>query len=181
MERFRGCTVLKSTLGCRQMRQVYLVVVSFLSLAQPGSAALLPPGQPDWETYVDEQYGTRVEYPTWFSVSDGQPEMGTGERRITPDGRAEIEMYSLPNPGHDAPSEYLAKTLRLSPVAIHYKRVTGRFFVLSAIRGGKIRYTRCNFSNTGGGTIHCVYLGYPPAEKRVWDDIVTRVSFSLRP
>jgi hypothetical protein len=163
------------------MRIGYVVAVSFLNLAQPTQAALLPPDQPDWKTYVDEQYGTSVEYPSWFSVLDGQPELGPGERRVTTDGRAEIEIYSLSNPDHDTPSEYLAKTLRLSPAAVHYKRVTGRFFVLSAIKHGKIRYTRCNFSKTGGGAIHCVYLGYPPSEKRAWDNIVTRVSFSLRP
>jgi hypothetical protein len=163
------------------MRKAYLVAISFLSLAQPTLAALLPPDQPHWETFVDEQSGMRVEYPSWFSVLDGQPALGSGERRVTPDGRAEIEMYSLPNPGNDSPSDYLAKTLRLSPAAIHYKRVTGQFFVLSAIKQGKIRYTRCNFSKIAGGAIHCVYLGYPPSEKRAWDDIVTRVSFSLRP
>jgi hypothetical protein len=163
------------------MRKAYFVVVSVLSLAQPIQAALLPPDQPAWETFVDELYGTRVEYPNWFSISDGQPELGTGQRRITPDGQAEIEIYSLPNPGQDTPGDYLAKKLRLSPAVLHYKRVTNRFFVLSAITGGKIRYTRCNFSKTGGGAIHCVYLGYPPSEKRIWDDIVTRVSFSLRP
>jgi hypothetical protein len=178
LEHFGGCSVLNQDLECKHMRKAYLVAVGFLSLAQPTQAALLP--QPDWETYVDEQYGTRVEYPTWFSVLDGQPELGPGERRVTPDGRAEIEIYSVPNPGHDTPSDYLAKTLRLSPAAIHYKRVTARFFVLSAITDGKIRYTRCNFSKTRGA-IHYVYLGYPPSEKRAWDDIVTRVSFSLRP
>jgi hypothetical protein len=163
------------------MRKASVVAIGLLSLAQVSQAARLPPDQPAWEIFVEEQYGTRVEYPSWFSISDGQPELGTGERRVTSDRRAEIEIYSLPNSNHDSPSDYLAKKMRLSPAVLHYKRVTNRFFVLSAITEGKIRYTRCNFSKAGGGAIHCVYLGYPPSEKRAWDDIVTRVSFSLRP
>jgi hypothetical protein len=54
-------------------------------------------------------------------------------------------------------------------------------FALSAARGGKIYYTRCNFSEGRAGTIHCVYLGYPESKKRRWDGIVTHVSYSLRP
>jgi hypothetical protein len=103
------------------------------------------------------------------------------ERLVTPDRRAEIEIYSLPNKGCDMPRSYLAEKLKLNPAALHYKRVTPRFFVLSAAANGRIYYTRCNFSQIEGGTIHCFYIGYPQSEKRDWDGIVTRMSFSLRP
>jgi hypothetical protein len=133
--------------------------------------------QPDgWKTYVDEQYGTRVEYPSWFSIREGEPALGPGERLVTPDKRAEIEIYSLPNQARHTPRSYLDEKMRLNPLMLHYERVTPRFFVLSAAANDRIYYTRCNFSERAGGTIHCVYLGYSQSEKRDWDQIVTHVS-----
>jgi hypothetical protein len=124
------------------MQKTSFWVIPLLSLAQVAGAAPITQDQATWETFVDKQYGTSVQYPSWFSIPDGQPELGTGERWITPDGRAEIEIYSLANPSRDTPRGYLAKQLRLSPAALHYERVTNRFFALSAIKAGKIRYTR---------------------------------------
>ena len=163
------------------MYKARLVFFMLLGIAQASHAAV-PQDQPgEWVTFLDEQYGTSVQYPSWFSVSGGQSALGRGERRLTEDRRAEIEVYSLPNPAHKTPSDYLAEKLRLNPATLHYKRVTQRFFALSAAQDGKIHYTRCNFSQTAGGVIHCIYLGYPQSEKRAWDDIVTKVSLSLRP
>jgi hypothetical protein len=158
------------------------VLVVFLSLIQYAQAALpITEGSGGWSEFTDPRYGTRVEYPSWFSVSGGGPQLGTGQRLLTPDGRAEIEIYSLPNTAHYTPRSYLAAKMKIDPATLHYERVSARFFALSAARGGKIYYTRCNFSEGGAGTIHCVYLGYPESEKRRWDSIVTRVSYSLRP
>lgn len=156
------------------------VLVFFLGLAQYAQAAL-PSTKSGWSAFTDPRYGTRVEYPSWFSVSDGRPQLGTGQRLVTPDGRAEIEIYSLPNTAHYTPRSYLAAKMKIDPATLHYKRVSAGFFALSAARGGKIYYTRCNFSEGGAGTIYCVYLGYPQSEKREWDSIVTHVSYSLRP
>jgi hypothetical protein len=39
-----------------------------------------------------------------------------------------------------------------------------------------IWYDRCNFVR---GNITCVLINYPAAEKRQWDAIVTRISYSL--
>jgi hypothetical protein len=183
MERHRAGLVCCKTEEFVTMRKAsFAALMAVLGVAQPSYGALPSRDQPGgWATFVDEQWGTRVEYPRWFSLPDGQPELGTGERRITPDRRAEIQMYSLPNSAHETPGDYLAEKLRVNPAELHYKRVTQRFFALSAAEGDKIYYTRCNFSQIAGGAMHCVYLAYPRSEKVAWDDIVTRVSFSLRP
>jgi hypothetical protein len=71
------------------------VLVVFLSLIQYAQAALpITEGSGGWSEFTDPRYGTRVEYPSWFSVSGGGPQLGTGQRLLTPDGRAEIEIYS---------------------------------------------------------------------------------------
>ena len=62
-----------------------------------------------------------------------------------------------------------------------YQRVTPSFFAISGTYQGAIYYSRCNFSSNAGGAVHCFDLKYPKREKRAWDDIVTRISRSLRP
>jgi hypothetical protein len=162
---------------------MYKVGLVLILLGTASAKAALPNSDESggWSRFSDPRHGTRVEYPSWFSVSDGGPQLGTGQRLVTPDGRAEIEIYSLSNTAHYTPRSYLAAKMKIDPATLHYQRVTARFFALSAAREGKIYYTRCNFSEGGAGTIHCVYLGYPQSEKREWDSIVTHVSYSLRP
>ena len=164
------------------MRKSILLFLAFLNAAQTAHAAVHSLNKPvGWNGFADERYGTRVQYPNRFSIREGRPVLGPGKRLVTPDRRAEIEIYSLPNGIHHTPQSYLAAKMSIDPKTLHYKRVTSRFFVLSAARRGKIYYTRCNFSRSSGGPVHCVYLGYPQSEKRAWDNIVTRVSLSLRP
>jgi hypothetical protein len=164
------------------MYKLALVLVVVLGLPQYAQAALPTTEESGgWSEFADPQYGTRVEYPSWFSVSEGGPQLGTGQRLVTPDRRAEIEIYSIANTAHYSPRSYLAAKMKIDPATLHYERVTARFFALSAAKDGKIYYTRCNFSGGGVGTMHCVYLGYPQSEKREWDGIVTHVSYSLRP
>jgi hypothetical protein len=163
------------------MRKSTYLVIALLATAQSAHAAVHHRNKAGWNRFTDEQYGTSITYPGRFSRAEGRPVLGPGKRLVTADRRAEIEIYSLPNAAHYTPRRYLAAKMNINPKSLHYQRVTSRFFVLSAARKGKIYYTRCNFSRSSGGPIHCVYLGYPQSEKRAWDGIVTRVSFSLRP
>jgi hypothetical protein len=135
----------------------------------------------DWEEYRVPEFGTRVEYPAAiFSVSEGKSEVGVGERLSTADRRASLTIYSRINQTGETPASYLRKNLRMSQSVIQYERVTTFFFAISAARQGMIYYSRCNFSERGR-SIHCFDLVYPQREKRAWDDIVTRISLSLRP
>jgi hypothetical protein len=123
-----------------------------------------------------------VEYPAGiFSVSEGTAAKGAGEQLTTEDGRASFSIYSVRNENGDTPRTYLLRNLRFPRSALEYQRVTGSFFAISAVTGGEIYYSRCNFSDGPGGAIHCIDLVYPEREKRAWDGIVTRISLSLRP
>ena len=84
-------------------------------------------------------------------------------------------MQSVPNPENDSPATFLAK--QRPPAGIIYKRITSDFFVVSSIRKDRIWYNRCN---RGNGAMNCVLINYPAAEKRQWDDVVTRISHTLR-
>jgi len=137
--------------------------------------------QPRWETFEDAA-GTRVEFPAdVFSTVSGQPEIGAGKRLTTADARAQLSIYTLPNSLAQSPAEYLKTHMKEPRSSLKYDRVARNFFAVSTIRNGTILYRRCNFSPSGGGTMHCIDLAYPASEKRTWDKTVTRISRSLRP
>ena len=130
----------------------------------------------EWRRYVIPSTGTSVDMPVSIFTSDGgAPESGTGRRFFTEDRRADLTVQSVPNPENDSPATFLAK--QRPPAGIIYKQITSDFFVVSSIRNDRIWYNRCN---RGNGTLNCVLINYPAAEKRQWDSVVTRISNTLR-
>ena len=138
--------------------------------------ALAFAGDVAWRQYVIPSTGTSVDMPvSIFSGDAGAPEGGTGRRFFTEDRRADLTVQSVPNPANDSPATFLAK--QRPPAGIIYKRITSDFFVVSSVRKDRIWYNRCN---RGNGTMNCVLINYPAAEKRQWDSVVTRISHTLR-
>jgi len=111
-------------------------------------------------------------------VTPERAEIGTAF--VTRDGRARIHMYSMPNPKALAPSEFMRSEFPTSRSVLTYDRVARNFFAISTRLKGMIVYVRCNFSGTRE-SLHCVDIRYPQSEKVAWDDIVTRISRSVRP
>jgi len=146
-------------------------------------ACLLRPAMSqDWTTFVEPQFGTRLELPSqMFTVHEGPSIKGVGEEYTTSDGRAALAIYSQRNLRREAPATYLKRNYKAPRRAVDYVRVTRSFFAVSAVNQGTIYYSRCNFSRRSGGTVHCFDLKYPASEKRAWDSIVTRISRSLEP
>lgn len=141
-----------------------------------------PAASQEWTTFVEPNLGTRLEYPSEvFTVHDGPAYRGIGERYTTSDGRATLTVYSQQNVRHDTPRRYLKRYLVGPRRMLDYVRVTRSFFVVSGAVEGTIYYGRCNFSRRSERTVHCVELTYPAREKHDWDDIVTRISRSLKP
>lgn len=128
-----------------------------------------------WTVYSISETGTSVDLPSSiFTEKAGTPD-GYGQRFKTSDGRANLTIQSSPNSDNDSPAAFLAK--RHPPPHIQYKRITPRFFAVSSYRGDKVWYDRCNFSRR---FVHCVLINYPANEEHAWDDIVTRISLSLK-
>jgi hypothetical protein len=153
------------------MRRILLAAAVSLSVWPAWSA----PQQTDWRRYVIPETGANVDLPTGiFSNKVGNSEKGYGARFLTADGRANLTVQSLRNDSNDPPSAFLAKMR--PPSGIVYRKVTRNFFAVSSIRNGLIWYDRCNFA---GGSVTCVLINYPAAEKRAWDGVVTRISNSL--
>jgi hypothetical protein len=154
------------------MRAPRLFIVSVLIFAP----ALAFASDAEWRLYVIPSTGTSVDMPVSIFTSDaGPPEGGTGRRFFTEDRRADLTVQSVPNPGNDSPGTFLAKMQ--PPAGIIYKRITSDFFVVSSIRNDRVWYNRCNRVN---GAMDCVMINYPAAEKRQWDEVVTRISHTLK-
>jgi hypothetical protein len=150
-----------------------LYVAMALSCVPYYAAAAQPTA---WKEYVIAETGAKVEIPiSIFSDDAGKPDGGYGGRFLTSDRRANMTVQSISNQANDAPADFLAK--RKPPSDIIYKKVTSRFFVVSSISRGKIWYNRCN---RVAGYMNCVLINYPAGEKLEWDDVVTRISKSLK-
>ncbi|MCC8954151.1 hypothetical protein H8B02_12010 [Bradyrhizobium sp. Pear77] len=150
-------------------------LVSALVLGLVASTSAVSAQPVRWTSYSIPQTGTSVDFPaSIFTEEAGRPN-GYGQRFRTADGRADLTIQAVANVSNDSPAAFLAK--KHPPAHIQYKRTTPRFFAVSSDKGEKVWYNRCNFSN---GWIHCVLINYPASEEREWDDIVTRISLSLR-
>ena len=146
-----------------------LALVTSIAMASPSSEPV------HWQTYSIAKTGTSVDIPTSIFAEKSALPGGSGETFNTVDGRAVLRVQTAPNFDHDTPASFLEK--QHPPKNIQYKRVTPRFVAVSGYKEDKVYYSRCNFSRD---LIHCVIMSYPAREERDWDDIVTRISLSLR-
>jgi len=90
-------------------------------------------------------------------------------------------VYVEGNEAHHSLASFVASNLTMPASRIDYRRITDRFFAISGENDGRIFYSRCNFPDGRNGPFHCIFLSYKTSEKEAWDDIVTRISLSLRP
>jgi hypothetical protein len=161
------------------MRSLAILYLSALLLFS-GPTVLAQNFDPRWTSYVDDQ-GTRVDFPRAVFVAQAErQDEHNGKAYATSDGRARVHIFTLKNQRHETPAGILHRQgSRSQRARLAYDRVTPRFFAISAKSKGAILYRRCNFPD--GEAIHCIDIRYPAVEKRAWDEIVTRMSLSLRP
>lgn len=139
----------------------------------------------EWSVYQDERFGTTTDYPSSvFTVRDPQPEMAShGQNFRTQDGRASLYVSGWFNVEDDTPAT-MEKRYKQSDEAqgwsFDYVRVTDKFFAHSSEKGNRVHYQRCNFRFDPHGIIDCIDIRYPLSETHDWDEIVTRISRSLR-
>jgi len=151
-----------------------LCVASLLSCSVAARPSVL-----HWTLFRDDSK-TTVLYPRdLFSFEERRPE-GNRQSRVftTSDRRASLQVFAYPNDRNESPGQHLNRIFPHDRRVLDYDRVTSRFFAISENKGDRIPYRRCNFS---GDLIRCINLEYPRNEKRQWDDIVTKISLSLRP
>lgn len=147
---------------------------ALLSITLTSVAAAQPP---NWTRYSLGGFGPSLDLPMEvFAVDAGPAKKGAGHTFTTPDGRADVSIYSIPNDPPRSPAVFLKEDFQLPQSSAVYRRVTRNMLAVSGYRGDQIWYARCNF---GRARLHCVALNYPASEKQQWDAIVTRISNSL--
>ena len=133
-----------------------------------------------WSRFHDPEHHMSFEYPAHIFHQEVTQE---GERDAvfsSRDGRARLRLFGFVNSRNQTPRSHLAGIPEYRSERFHYVRTTSRFYVASGVRDGMILYRRCNFAPRADRRVGCVQLEYPQAEKRAWDEVVTRVSLSLR-
>lgn len=157
-----------------------MLTVCFLFLAGAAAAA---GDDLQWRTYVNERFGTAIEYPASIFKPEPWPENGDGLVFKSRDG-AEFTVSasynalsdnvqsleeSLHHPASGEPDQYTNVTYRLSQPGL---------LVLSGFRGDKVYYERFLFGR-GQETLHQFVIIYPRTTKNTYDPIVERMSKSM--
>jgi hypothetical protein len=131
---------------------------------------------------MSDAFGTRVDYPSGiFTNEQGSPPRGTGRVLESAEREARLMVYVEKNEAHNSPASFVQSNLTTPTSQIDYRKVTDHFFAVSGESDGRIFYSRCNFPQGRNGPLHCIFVSYKSSEKEAWDDIVTRISLSLRP
>jgi hypothetical protein len=157
-----------------------LIGLAFAALAAvPGSEAVAVE-RPGWSRFQDPERHVSFEFPAHIFQQEATDGGERGAVFSTADGRARLRVFGFVNSRNQTPQSHLAGIPEYQTERFHYVRTTSRFYVASGVRGGMILYRRCNFSPRADRRVGCVQLEYPQAEKRAWDEVVTRVSLSLR-
>ena len=149
--------------------------LTLLLLMVVSSASAQPSRNLGWSQLANRRDAT-VDFPGGLFTR----EVGADRSKLsfsTAEGASQFELFSIENSRRESPKQFVRRADN-GRERLTYKRITGNFIAASTIKDDRILYRRCNFSR---GMIHCVDIRYPAAEKRAWDDIVTRISLSLRP
>jgi hypothetical protein len=133
-----------------------------------------------WSRFHDPERRISFQFPAHIFQQDASDEGERGTVFSTADGRARLRLFGFVNNRNQTPRSHLAGIPEFRAERFHYVRTTPHFYVASAVRDGVILYRRCNFSPRPDHRVGCLQLEYPQSEKRAWDEVVTRISLSLR-
>lgn len=129
-----------------------------------------------WQTYVNERFGTSLDFPADVFTPQEPPENGDGRRFVSQD--ATLEVYAW----NDLDEENAATLKRRLVGAEGYTDVTyspsgSNWLVLSGYRGESIFYEKYFFR---ADIVHGFGMEFPAAEKPYYAPIVERIEDSFR-
>ena len=158
------------------MRPTVLAVAIVTSLlGTEGSAA-----NPQWTIYEDADVSCVLDYPAGlFRPEASSPDQPT--RFSSPDPDVYFTIHGVENPHGWSPEAIREKYLSADIPGddVTYERTRSDFFVVSGYRGANIFYTKVAVSPDLSSA--CILeITYPRAQKEALNQIVTRMSLSLR-
>lgn len=153
------------------MRTIFLAALS-VSIAVTAVAAAPRSDR----VYVDDRYGIASVVPKEWTLQPPDPKLN-GTRFTSRDGSGSLALYKEPA-GRNVAAHMNAVAF-VRGERITYLRRARSWIVVSGFRGDRIFYRKA-MPACGNNTWHHVAFGYPAAEKRAYDRLVTRTSHALK-
>jgi len=132
-----------------------------------------------WKTYVNDRYGTSIEYPSRFKPGE-PPDSNDGLRFTTEDG-AELAVwasYAAMNRSLAELEASLRENLK-DDEKITYRATGKNWLVLAGTQGDKVFYTRYLLTHRNE-LENAIRISYPAALAATYDPIVARIAKSLK-
>jgi hypothetical protein len=128
-----------------------------------------------WRIYVNDRYGTRIEFPTDIFTPGAPSENGDGQRFAA--ATAALEVFAWQNIDGDTPSTLRQRLLGAEGyTAVTYSPAGIDWVVLSGYRGDRIFYEKYL---VGAELIHAFGVEYPNAERGDFAPLVERMEDSF--
>jgi len=144
--------------------------------AVDASASQFRPAHGGWQTYVNERFGTRLDFPPDLFVPGDAPDNGAGQRFAAAD--AALEVYSFENIDGETPASLKRRLVGSEGYTdVTYSPGGDSWLVLSGFRGPIIFYEKYFFR---GGVVSGFGMEFPASEKPRYAPIIERMEDSFR-
>jgi len=162
--------------GASGLRTIAAVAALLLALTVSARADQFLPAQGGWKTYVNERYGTRLDFPPDVFVPGEAAENGAGRRFAAAD--ATLEIYSFENIERETPASLKRRLVGSEGYTdVTYSPTGDGWLVLSGFRGPIIFYEKYFFA---GGIVSGFGMEFPADQKPQYAPIIERMENSFR-
>jgi hypothetical protein len=153
-----------------------LASLFFLLLADIASADQFLPAADGWQTYVNDRFHMRFDYPAEIFSPEAPPENGDGRRFSG--GEASLEIVAWHNIDRETPSSLKSSMVGSEGYTdVTYSPKGNTWLVLSGFRGDRIFYEKYAFND---GIVTGFGIEFPAGRKPYYSPIVERIEDSFR-
>ena len=147
-----------------------------LAGADVANADQFKPAAGGWQTYVNDRFGTRLDFPPDIFVPGNISDNGAGMRFAASD--AELEIYSFANTEGETPASLKRRLVGAEGYTdVTYSPSGDSWLVLSGYRGPTIFYEKYFFV---GGVVSGFGMEFPADQKPRYAPIIERMEDSFR-
>jgi hypothetical protein len=181
-----GAVYMRSTspAAFSMQRPLFRLVSAFmlftpLGLSSVAHADWFEPLGEGWTAYVNERFGTRLQYPSSLFNEDTRDDDGGGYQFVAED--ATLDVRASENSLEKSVGELRRGLLALERYdEVTYKPTGSSWFVLSGYRGDQIYYEKYIFR---AGVVHAFAVEFPISAKPIYAPIIDRIedSFGIEP
>lgn len=157
-------------------RALAATTISLVLLTGAALADLFLPVGDGWQTYINDRFGMRFDYPADVFSPGPPPENGDGRAFSSPD--AVLLIYASHNVLGDTPASMKQQMVSLPEYQdVTYSPSGDNWLVLSGYRGDTIFYEKYFFRD---GVVSGFSMEFPSARKPFYAPIIERMEDSFR-